>query len=29
MTKLLDRYAIAGMLEFAVQTRIEWGRIRT
>jgi hypothetical protein len=29
MTKLLSRYAVAGMLEFAVQTRIEWGRVRT
>jgi SAM-dependent methyltransferase len=29
MTKLLSRHAVAGMLEFAVQTRIEWGRIRT
>lgn len=29
MTKLLSRYAVAGMLDFAVQTRIEWGRLRT
>ncbi len=29
MTKLLSRYAVAGMLEFTVQTRIEWGRART
>ena len=28
LTKLLSRYAVAGMLEFAVQTRIEWGRLR-
>ncbi|HUY39714.1 MAG TPA: class I SAM-dependent methyltransferase [Candidatus Binataceae bacterium] len=28
MTKLLSRHAVAGMLDFAVQTRIEWGRIR-
>jgi hypothetical protein len=28
ITKLLSRYVIAGMLEFAVQTRIEWGRVR-
>lgn len=29
LTKLLSRYAVDGMLEFNVQTRIEWGRIRT
>lgn len=28
MTKLLTRYAVDGMLTFAVQTRVEWGRIR-
>ncbi len=28
MTKPLSRYAVGGMLEFAVQTRIEWGRVR-
>jgi SAM-dependent methyltransferase len=28
MTALLTRYARDGMLTFAVQTRIEWGRVR-
>ncbi len=28
MTKLLNRHAVDGMLTFAVQTRIEWGRLR-
>lgn len=28
LTKILSRHAVAGMLEFAVQTRIEWGRLR-
>jgi len=27
MTKLLTRYAVDGMLTFAVQTRIEWGHV--
>lgn len=28
MTKLLNPHAVNGMLKFAVQTRIEWGRVR-
>jgi len=28
MTALLSRYTVAGLLKFAVRTRIEWGRIR-
>ncbi|MGH7781199.1 MAG: class I SAM-dependent methyltransferase [Candidatus Binataceae bacterium] len=29
MAELLNPHAVNGMLKFAVQTRIEWGRIRT
>ena len=29
MTKLLTPYANGGMLQFSVQTRIEWGRLET
>ncbi|HEY6418816.1 MAG TPA: class I SAM-dependent methyltransferase [Candidatus Binataceae bacterium] len=27
ITKLLNRYAVGGMLTFVVQTRMEWGRV--
>jgi SAM-dependent methyltransferase len=29
MTKLLTPYASGGMLQFSVQTRVEWGRLET